>query len=106
MINPNRQTRIHVVDNFYSDPYAVRELALQQEYSENGSRGVRSHYQFDFPGVKEEFERILSFIAPQLPVDKPHYLMGVGTPEDLVLGVSQGIDMFDCVMPTRNARNG
>jgi queuine tRNA-ribosyltransferase len=55
---------------------------------------------------KEEFERILSFIAPKLPVDKPHYLMGVGTPEDLVLGVYQGIDMFDCVMPTRNARNG
>jgi queuine tRNA-ribosyltransferase len=55
---------------------------------------------------KPEFERILAHIAPQLPPEKPHYLMGVGTPEDLVLGVSQGIDMFDCVMPTRNARNG
>jgi queuine tRNA-ribosyltransferase len=55
---------------------------------------------------KPEFERILSHIGPQLPPKKPHYLMGVGTPEDLVLGVSQGIDMFDCVMPTRNARNG
>jgi queuine tRNA-ribosyltransferase len=55
---------------------------------------------------KPEFERILSHIGPQLPPEKPHYLMGVGTPEDLVLGVSQGIDMFDCVMPTRNARNG
>jgi queuine tRNA-ribosyltransferase len=55
---------------------------------------------------KSEFERILSHIGPQLPPEKPHYLMGVGTPEDLVLGVSQGIDMFDCVMPTRNARNG
>jgi queuine tRNA-ribosyltransferase len=55
---------------------------------------------------KPEFERILSHIGPQLPENKPHYLMGVGTPEDLVLGVSQGIDMFDCVMPTRNARNG
>jgi len=53
-----------------------------------------------------EFERILSHIGPQLPPEKPHYLMGVGTPEDLVFGVSQGIDMFDCVMPTRNARNG
>ena len=52
---------------------------------------------------KEEFERILSFIAPKLPVDKPHYLMGVGTPEDLVLGVYQGIDMFDCVMPDRKS---
>jgi queuine tRNA-ribosyltransferase len=55
---------------------------------------------------KPEFERILTHIAPQLPAEKPHYLMGVGTPEDLILGVSQGIDMFDCVMPTRNARNG
>ena len=55
---------------------------------------------------KPEFERILSHIGPKLPEHKPHYLMGVGTPEDLVLGVSQGIDMFDCVMPTRNARNG
>jgi len=55
---------------------------------------------------KEDFERILKFLGPQLPEQKAHYLMGVGTPEDLVLGVSQGIDMFDCVMPTRNARNG
>ena len=55
---------------------------------------------------KPEFERILAHIAPQLPAEKPHYLMGVGTPEDLILGVNQGIDMFDCVMPTRNARNG
>jgi len=44
--------------------------------------------------------------GPQLPQDKPRYLMGVGTPEDLVDAVEQGIDMFDCVMPTRNARNG
>jgi queuine tRNA-ribosyltransferase len=55
---------------------------------------------------KPEFERILAFTAPKLPEKAPHYLMGVGTPEDLMLGVSSGIDMFDCVMPTRNARNG
>ena len=55
---------------------------------------------------KEEFYRVLEFIGHQLPTEKPRYLMGVGTPEDLVFGVSQGIDMFDCVMPTRNARNG
>jgi queuine tRNA-ribosyltransferase len=55
---------------------------------------------------KPEFERILNFTAPMLPEHMPHYLMGVGTPEDLMLGVSLGIDMFDCVMPTRNARNG
>lgn len=55
---------------------------------------------------KEEMHRIMEKIVWQLPQDKPRYLMGVGTPEDLVEGVSQGIDMFDCVMPTRNARNG
>jgi len=55
---------------------------------------------------KEEFARILAHTAPQLPHDKPRYLMGVGTPEDLVYAVGQGIDMFDCVLPTRNARNG
>ncbi len=55
---------------------------------------------------KEDMLRILTHTAPQLPRDKPRYLMGVGTPEDIVAAVSQGIDMFDCVMPTRNARNG
>ena len=50
--------------------------------------------------------RVMNRLAPQLPADRPRYLMGVGTPEDLVAGVSAGIDMFDCVMPTRNARNG
>ena len=50
--------------------------------------------------------RVLDHIGPKLPADKPHYLMGVGTPEDLVAGVAAGVDMFDCVMPTRNARNG
>ncbi|MDH5328039.1 MAG: tRNA guanosine(34) transglycosylase Tgt [Gammaproteobacteria bacterium] len=55
---------------------------------------------------KEEMLRVLDCTAPKLPQDKPRYLMGVGTPEDLVNAVSRGIDMFDCVMPTRNARNG
>ncbi|KRB88532.1 tRNA guanosine(34) transglycosylase Tgt [Noviherbaspirillum sp. Root189] len=55
---------------------------------------------------KEEMMRVLEHIGPRLPADKPHYLMGVGTPEDLVAGVASGVDMFDCVMPTRNARNG
>ena len=55
---------------------------------------------------KEDMHRILEYICPQIPADKPRYLMGVGKPEDLVEGVRRGIDMFDCVMPTRNARNG
>jgi queuine tRNA-ribosyltransferase len=55
---------------------------------------------------KEDMMRVLAHIGPKLPAHKPHYLMGVGTPEDLVEGVALGVDMFDCVMPTRNARNG
>ncbi|MEO5671480.1 MAG: tRNA guanosine(34) transglycosylase Tgt [Ramlibacter sp.] len=72
--------------------------------------------EMDFPGYavggvsvgepKEEMLRIMSHTPHRLPEGKPRYLMGVGTPEDLVEGVAQGVDMFDCVMPTRNARNG
>jgi queuine tRNA-ribosyltransferase len=70
----------------------------------------------DFPGIavggvsvgepKEDMLRLIRHIGPRLAKHKPHYLMGVGTPEDLIAGVENGIDMFDCVMPTRNARNG
>ena len=72
--------------------------------------------ELNFPGIavggvsvgepKEDMQRLIRHIGPKLPAHKPHYLMGVGTPEDLVYGVQHGIDMFDCVMPTRNARNG
>jgi queuine tRNA-ribosyltransferase len=55
---------------------------------------------------KEEMQRIVAHTPHRLPAHKPRYLMGVGTPEDLVEGVAAGVDMFDCVMPTRNARNG
>ncbi|AWB33684.1 tRNA guanosine(34) transglycosylase Tgt [Orrella marina] len=55
---------------------------------------------------KQDMMRVLENITPKLPANAPRYLMGVGTPEDLVEGVSKGVDMFDCVMPTRNARNG
>ena len=71
---------------------------------------------FNFPGIavgglsvgepKDDMMRVLQHIGPKLPANKPHYLMGLGTPEDLIAGVQSGIDMFDCVMPTRNARNG
>ena len=69
----------------------------------------------DYPGYaigglsvgepKDEMAAIISHIAPQMPSNKPRYLMGVGTPQDIVSAVAQGVDMFDCVMPTRNARN-
>ena len=72
--------------------------------------------EMDFPGYaiggvsvgepKEEMQRIMAHTPHRLPAHKPRYLMGVGTPQDLVQGVADGVDMFDCVMPTRNARNG
>lgn len=55
---------------------------------------------------KEEMHKILNHLATRIPENKPRYLMGVGTPDDLINGVLNGVDMFDCVMPTRNARNG
>jgi queuine tRNA-ribosyltransferase len=70
----------------------------------------------DLPGIaigwlsvgesKEDMYRILDILSPHLPVEKPHYLMWVGTPEDLVEGIARGIDMFDCVLPTRIGRHG
>lgn len=72
--------------------------------------------EFDAPGMaigglsvgepKEDRQQVLENILPHFPEDKPRYLMGVGTPEDILEAVELGIDMFDCVMPTRNARNG
>ncbi len=77
---------------------------------------VREMTRLDFPGYAigglsvgepvEERNRILCHTPQLLPEHKPRYLMGMGTPEDIVLAVSQGVDMMDCVMPTRNARNG
>jgi queuine tRNA-ribosyltransferase len=77
---------------------------------------IASLVELDLPGYaiggvsvgepKELMQRIVAHTPHRLPADKPRYLMGVGTPEDLVEGVGAGVDMFDCVMPTRNARNG
>jgi queuine tRNA-ribosyltransferase len=55
---------------------------------------------------KEARDRVLAHSAPRLPEDRPRYLMGMGTPEDLIQAVAMGVDLFDCVLPTRNARNG
>lgn len=55
---------------------------------------------------KEDMYHMLDVLAPHLPEEKPHYLMGVGTPEDIVEGIARGIDMFDCVLPTRIGRHG
>jgi queuine tRNA-ribosyltransferase len=93
--------------------FAIVQGGMHENLRDESLRGL---IEMDFPGFaigglsvgepKEDMQRILSHTAPQLPTNKPRYLMGVGTPEDLVYAVGQGIDMFDCVMPTRNARNG
>ena len=85
-------------------------------YPDLRQRSVEEIAALDFDGVaiggvsvgepKGEMLDVMRFTAPLLPAEKPRYLMGVGTPEDLLDGVAAGIDMFDCVMPTRNARNG
>lgn len=79
------------------------------------AKSARELGELDFPGYAigglsvgesiDEMYSTLDFTVPMLPTDKPRYLMGVGRPEDLIEGVARGIDMFDCVMPTRNGRN-
>ncbi len=98
------------------NPNALFGIVQGGMYEELRDESLAGLEQLDFHGVavgglsvgepKEDMRRVLSHIGPKLPAHKPHYLMGVGTPEDLVEGVANGIDMFDCVMPTRNARNG
>ncbi|HJQ41324.1 MAG TPA: tRNA guanosine(34) transglycosylase Tgt, partial [Thermoanaerobaculia bacterium] len=85
-------------------------------YNDLRKRSVETIAAMDFNGIaiggvsvgepKEAMFDVVNFTAPLLPADRPRYLMGVGTPADLVNAVAAGIDMFDCVMPTRNARNG
>ncbi len=85
-------------------------------YEDLRDRSRREILEIDFPGyaigglaVGEERARtweLTGYVAEELPEDKPRYMMGMGTPVDLVEGVARGVDMFDCVMPTRNARNG
>jgi queuine tRNA-ribosyltransferase len=79
-------------------------------------KSARELIALDFPGhgigglsvgePKDDMWRVLDHLQPILPADKPRYLMGVGTPEDLLEAVARGVDLFDCVLPTRNARNG
>ena len=100
----------------YNNPNALFGIVQGGMYIDLRKRSLDELMKIGFDGIaigglsvgepKEEMERMLDEMKDILPADKPHYLMGVGTPEDLVYGVSKGIDMFDCVMPTRNARNG
>ncbi len=81
-----RQESVNGLKNIEFDGYAIGGLSVGEP--------------------KDEMMAVLDTVTPLLPLDKPRYLMGVGTPEDLVESVRRGVDMFDCVMPTRNARNG
>ncbi len=99
-----------------SNPNALFGIVQGGMYTQLRDESLEALNEMDFHGMaigglsvgepKEKMMQILTHVGPKLPENKPHYLMGVGTPEDLVAGVANGIDMFDCVMPTRNARNG
>ena len=106
------------LDEFHreSNPNALFAIVQGGMFEDLRDESLAALEQMDFHGVaigglsvgepKDDMQRILRHTGPKLPAHKPHYLMGVGTPEELVEGVANGIDMFDCVMPTRNARNG
>ena len=106
-----RSKKVH--QNSYQLLFGIVQGGMERDLRRASVEGTVS---LDFPGYaigglsvgeeKDLMYEMLAYTAPLLPEDKPRYLMGVGTPEDLVYGVRCGIDMFDCVMPTRNARNG
>ena len=124
-----RRSKAHL-DLLHSDPCAAERVGIQLVNSTQALFGINQGgmyfdlreqslaelLEIDFPGYaigglsvgedKQVMYSVLDHIAPQLPESRPRYLMGVGTPEDIIEAVAQGIDMFDCVMPTRNARNG
>jgi queuine tRNA-ribosyltransferase len=93
--------------------FGIVQGGMYEDLREESLAGLRSigFHGYAIGGLsvgepKEDMLRILSSITPRLPAAAPRYLMGVGTPEDLLAGIAAGIDMFDCVLPTRNARNG
>jgi queuine tRNA-ribosyltransferase len=98
------------------NPNALFGIVQGGMYEDLREESVAGLAELDLPGYaiggvsvgepKAEMQRIVAHTPHRLPAAKPRYLMGVGTPEDLLDGVAAGVDMFDCVMPTRNARNG
>jgi len=98
------------------NPSALFGIVQGGMYEDLRVRSARSLVDIGFDGYAigglsvgephDERDRVLDFTVPELPEDRPRYLMGVGRPEDIIAGVLRGVDMFDCVMPTRNARNG
>jgi queuine tRNA-ribosyltransferase len=102
--------------NKLANPNALFGIVQGGMFEDLREESLNALVELDLPGYavggvsvgepKEEMLHIMAHTPHRLPANKPRYLMGVGTPEDLVEGVAQGVDMFDCVMPTRNARNG
>ena len=100
----------------YTGPGVVFGIVQGGMYTDLRSVSLDAVQDVGFPGYaigglsvgegKDEMVAVMEALLPSMPADSPRYLMGVGTPEDLVRGVLLGVDMFDCVMPTRNARNG
>jgi queuine tRNA-ribosyltransferase len=98
------------------NPNALFGIVQGGVYEHLRAASLEALTEIDFPGYaigglavgepKADMLAMLEFLSDKMPTDKPRYLMGVGTPRDLVDGVLRGVDMFDCVMPTRNARNG
>jgi queuine tRNA-ribosyltransferase len=103
-------------DAFAGSPNALFGIVQGSVYEELREESLAGLQDIGFDGYaigglavgepKEERDRVLAHTAPRLPEDRPRYLMGMGTPEDLIEAVLAGVDMFDCVLPTRNARNG
>ena len=93
--------------------FGIIQGGMYEDLREESLNGLK---EIDFDGYaigglsvgepKEEMIKVLDYLPEKMPADKPRYLMGVGKPEDIVEAVRRGVDMFDCVMPTRNARNG
>ena len=102
--------------DFHKSDSALFGIVQGGMYKDLREISLNKLIKIDFDGIalgglsvgesKKEKKEILEFMSDKLPKDKPRYLMGVGTPEDIVEAVRYGIDMFDCVLPTRNARNG
>jgi queuine tRNA-ribosyltransferase len=105
-------------DHYYRDhpPGHLFGIVQGGMYEALRQESIESLSQRDFPGfaigglavgeAEPERLRVLDCVGPRLPADRPRYLMGVGYPQDIVAAVARGVDMFDCVMPTRHARNG
>ncbi|MDQ6981274.1 MAG: tRNA guanosine(34) transglycosylase Tgt [Ghiorsea sp.] len=99
-----------------NDSQALFGIVQGGMYPDLRRESLNAIAEIDFEGIaigglsvgepKEEMMAMMDALAPHLPEAKPHYVMGVGTPDDLIEGIDRGIDMFDCVMPSRNARNG